>query len=124
MLYLLNIRHCVIFSLCHLLFFCHSSVVPDWPLQKHQLPPKLFSPKAGTDVVVSKPGGRLLHLASHMGHTKCISLLLEHRASPNVVNSAGMSAMHFAAASGELSAVEVLAGHKESAIDMVDLQGN
>ena len=31
--------------------------------------------------------------------------------------------MHFAAASGELSAVEMLAGHDKSAIDRVDANG-
>ena len=93
----------------------------DVPLSKKAMPPNVIS-KAGNDVFRS-PGSRLLHLAAHMGSTDCVRILVDRGASLKTANSSGFSAMHFAAASGGLTAVEMLAGHDKSAVDRVDTNG-
>lgn len=49
-----------------------------------------------------------LHQAAQQGHTLIINLLLEHKASPNVITNQGQTALSIAQRLGYISVVETL----------------
>ena len=78
--------------------------------------------KVGDDILRSSKL-RLLHLAAHMGDCMCIQALLDHAATVRVFNSAGLTPMHLAAASGALRAIELLSRSDPKAVDALDSEG-
>jgi len=57
-------------------------------------------------------GNSPLHLASANGHVEAMeALLTKYKLSPNAVNDAGSTALHWASVTGELKAVQCLVQH-------------
>lgn len=61
--------------------------------------------------IITPNGFTALHVASSFGHAQACQYLLEHKASPNVVQHSGASPLHFACQKNFVDVAEVLLRH-------------